>query len=55
MPDTPELHPIGWREHLATRVTFFISGLGMAAWAPLVPFVKGRLDLDSGQLGVLLL
>jgi MFS family permease len=47
--------PIGRREIGATRATFFISGLGMAAWAPLVPFVRDRLDLDSAQLGLLLL
>jgi hypothetical protein len=46
---------IGRREIVATRATFFISGLGMAAWAPLVPFVRDRLDLDSAQLGLLLL
>ncbi|HEX7647253.1 MAG TPA: MFS transporter [Noviherbaspirillum sp.] len=38
----------------ATRSIFFIAGLGMAAWAPLIPFVKSRLDIDDGALGLLL-
>src|SRR5581483_3269693 len=46
---------IGWRQRFATRVAFLVSGLGMAAWAPLVPFVKARLQLDSAHLGLMLL
>ncbi|WP_256261276.1 MFS transporter [Pseudomonas gingeri] len=38
----------------ATRRIFFIAGLGMASWAPLIPFVKSRLDIDDGTLGLLL-
>jgi MFS family permease len=41
--------------HLATRVAFFIAGLAISAWAPLVPFVKSRLDVSEGSLGLLLL
>lgn len=55
MPESTKAHPIGWRERFATRATFFITGLGMAAWAPLVPYVKSRLGLDSADLGLLLL
>ena len=55
MPESPEARPIGWRERFATRATFFLTGLGMAAWAPLVPYVKSRLELDSADLGLLLL
>ncbi|EFE95633.1 MFS transporter [Serratia odorifera] len=40
---------------IATRMAFFVAGLGMAAWAPLVPFAKTRLALDDGALGLLLL
>ncbi|MBJ9698592.1 MFS transporter [Burkholderia cenocepacia] len=40
---------------LSTYVTFFISGLGMATWAPLIPFVKTRIGMDDGALGLLLL
>jgi predicted MFS family arabinose efflux permease len=43
------------REQIATRTVFFVAGVGMAAWAPLVPYVKARAGVDEGQLGVLLL
>ncbi|WP_216851215.1 MFS transporter, partial [Acidisphaera sp. L21] len=39
----------------STRIAFFIAGFGMAAWAPLVPFVKSRAALTDGTLGLLLL
>ncbi|MGH7244091.1 MAG: MFS transporter [Phycisphaerales bacterium] len=39
----------------ATRIVFFLSGVCVAAWAPLIPFVKSRFELSDGQLGVLLL
>ena len=39
----------------ATRWMFLVSGIGMAAWAPMVPFAKVRLGLDEAQLGLLLL
>jgi predicted MFS family arabinose efflux permease len=39
----------------STRIIFFIAGISMAAWAPLVPFVKARGDLSAGALGALLL
>lgn len=45
----------GRRQQIATRTVFFISGLGLAAWAPLVPFVKERLGIGEGVLGMLLL
>jgi predicted MFS family arabinose efflux permease len=34
---------------------FFITGLGYAAWAPLVPFAKARTGIGEGGLGLLLL
>ena len=40
---------------LATRLSFLAAGYGIACWAPLVPFAKARLDIDDGQLGLLLL
>jgi hypothetical protein len=46
---------LGAAEQRATRIVFFISGLGTAAWAPLVPFAKARAGLDDGMLGLLLL
>ena len=43
------------RQQHATRLGFFIAGLVMAAWAPLVPFAKSRLAVSEGVLGLLLL
>lgn len=40
---------------MATRLAFFVLGLGIACWAPLVPFAKSRLSVEDGILGVLLL
>jgi fucose permease len=45
----------GIPQQIATRVTFFVAGFGMSAWAPLVPFVKARLAIDEASLGLLLL
>lgn len=45
----------GRRQQMATRIVFFISGLGLAAWAPLVPYAKERLEIGEGVLGMLLL
>ncbi|RDD83758.1 MFS transporter [Dyella tabacisoli] len=39
----------------ATRLIFFISGIGMAGWAPMVPYAKARLGLDDAGLGLVLL
>lgn len=38
-----------------TRTIFLINGLGMSAWAPLVPYARDRLHLDGASLGALLL
>lgn len=45
----------GKAERIATRVAFFIGGFASAAWAPLVPYAKRRLNLDDGSLGLVLL
>ncbi|QXI31526.1 MFS transporter [Pseudomonas vanderleydeniana] len=42
------------RQQQATRRIFFLAGLGMSAWAPLIPFVKARLGIGDGTLGLLL-
>ena len=42
-------------QQAATRLIFFVAGLGMAAWAPLVPYAKARLGLTEAGLGVTLL
>jgi MFS family permease len=49
------VHVPGRPEQIATRILFFVAGLSMAAWAPLVPFAKARLGLNDGTLGLLLL
>ncbi|MBU9836966.1 MFS transporter [Rahnella sp. L72c] len=45
----------GVAQQHATRLIFLLSGFAMAAWAPLVPFVKLRLEISDGTLGLLLL
>lgn len=45
----------GRPEQIATRLIFFVAGVGMAAWAPLVPYAKERAAIDEGTLGLLLL
>lgn len=45
----------GRLEQRSTRLAFFIAGIGVAAWAPLVPYAKARAGLDDGTLGLLLL
>lgn len=39
----------------ATKWIFFICGLGISSWAPMVPFAKERLGLNDESLGWLLL
>ena len=45
----------GQAAQTSTRIAFFKAGFGVAAWAPLVPFVKARCNLSEGTLGLLLL
>lgn len=45
----------GRAQQISTRIVFFIAGIGMAAWAPLVPFAKARAQIEDGMLGMLLL
>ena len=45
----------GELQQRSTRVAFFLAGLGMAAWAPLVPYAQDRLGVGEGALGLLLL
>ncbi|MBJ7221752.1 MULTISPECIES: MFS transporter [unclassified Brenneria] len=45
----------GKKAQVATRITFFVAGLAMASWAPLVPLVKNRLAISDASLGMLLL
>ena len=49
------MNHIGPKQRRATRLAFLTAGLAMAAWAPLVPYVKTRLGLEEAELGLLLL
>lgn len=39
----------------ANRFSFLAAGFGIAAWAPMIPFIKERYALDEHNLGLLLL
>lgn len=39
----------------ATRVGFFMAGFGLSIWAPLVPYVRGRIEMSDALFGTLLL
>jgi MFS family permease len=39
----------------ATRVGFFIAGFGLSIWAPLVPYVRARIEMSDAMFGSLLL
>ena len=39
----------------ATSAMFLICGTATSCWAPMIPFVKTRLELDEGTLGLILL
>lgn len=39
----------------AVRVFFFVGGFGTASWAPLIPLLKERLNIEEAVLGMLLL
>ncbi|WP_296252316.1 MFS transporter [uncultured Enterobacter sp.] len=41
-------------QQIATRLIFFLSGMGMSAWAPLIPFVKDNTGVNDSMLGLLL-
>ena len=43
------------KARMATQLIFLVCGLGMASWAPMVPFAKDRLALNDADLGLLLL
>ncbi|MEK0363101.1 MFS transporter [Pseudomonas sp. CBC3] len=39
----------------ATRVGFFMAGFGLSIWAPLVPYVRERIEMSDALFGTLLL
>ncbi len=42
-------------QQYSTRAVFFIPGFALAAWAPIIPYVKARAGLDAAVLGMVLL
>ena len=49
------MHTTESRQRLSTRAAFLVAGMGISAWAPLVPFAKTRMDLNPAHLGLVLL
>ncbi|MBA1263954.1 MFS transporter [Stutzerimonas stutzeri] len=39
----------------AARAGFFMAGFGLSIWAPLVPYVRGRIEMSDALFGSLLL
>ncbi|MGE4404598.1 MFS transporter [Pseudomonas sp.] len=39
----------------ATRCGFFMAGFGLSVWAPLVPYVRERIEMSDAVFGLLLL
>ncbi len=54
MTETNKPKP-GRAQQWSTRALFFVGGFGSASWAPLVPYLKARLDIGEDTLGLLLL
>lgn len=46
---------VGRKEINAARVAFFIPGFIISTWAPMIPIIKNRLNLEADILGLLLL
>ena len=40
---------------LTIRLLFFLAGFALSCWAPLIPIVKNKLQLDEAMLGLMLL
>ena len=50
-----EAHADNSATRIATRLAFLAAGLGMACWAPLVPYAKARLGISDSGLGLYLI
>lgn len=46
---------VGRKEEYAARLAFFLPGFAIATWAPMIPIVKDRLNIEADVLGMLLL
>lgn len=53
--NTLEKLSVGSKEIMAARVAFFLPGFVISTWAPMIPMVKARLNLEADVLGLLLL
>jgi fucose permease len=52
----PENSTISWAAaKRSTQVVFLVCGIALSSWAPMVPFVKDKLQLSDSGLGILLL
>jgi predicted MFS family arabinose efflux permease len=49
------MHSTDSQQRWSTRLAFLAAGMGISAWAALVPFAQQRMGLGSAQLGLLLL
>lgn len=52
---TESVGTVGGQAIMAARMAFFIPSFAMSTWAPMIPLVKARLNLDADILGMLLL
>jgi len=52
---TPPLDAASPIARRATRVGFFMAGFGLSIWAPLVPYVRARIEMSDAMFGTLLL
>lgn len=46
---------VGSKEINAARIAFFIPGFIISTWAPMIPIIKNRLNIEADILGLLLL
>lgn len=53
--NTLENFSVGSKEVNAARLAFFIPGFAVSTWAPMIPIVKERLNIEADVLGILLL
>lgn len=56
MPAANHLSPAATPQaRRATQVGFFMAGFGLSVWAPLVPYVRARIEMSDALFGSLLL
>jgi MFS family permease len=55
MTTPPKPDSLPFHARIAVTVMFLLNGTVFASWVPHIPAVKARLDINDGQLGLLLL